>query len=203
MNIPRVRIIYSKFLDQRMQQLFEYRQAAGIIPADAVYPTSELIMDKVSTYQAAWEMRKPVLGYMQEILDLNFYLEVIDTYIVGQMKGAFSLPIVINAFSPPDIYIDTLTHEILHRLLSDNTQKVNTRQIISKMFPNETELCAVHIIVHALLKKIYLDFLEEPQRLIANKERDAKDPNYTRAWEIVESMGENKIITDFKSYYIV
>lgn len=201
MNIPEIRIIYSKFLDKRLKKLFEYHQEAGLISPEAVYPAAESIIEKTKEYQKAWESRKSVLEYMQEVLALNFYSNVIDAYIVGQMKGAFSLPIVISSYLPPNKYIDVLTHEVLHRLTSDNKQQITEENIVSKMLPAETEKCAIHVIIHAMLKKIYLEFLKDPERLVANKERDKNAPDYVRAWEIVETMGENQIIEQFKNYY--
>jgi hypothetical protein len=202
MDIPEVRIMYSEFLDTRIQQLFNGQQKAGLIPLEKVYPAPELILEKAKAYQAAWEPRKLVLAYTQEILSLHFYANVIDAYAVGFMKGPFSLPIVIDSNPPPDVYIDILTHEIVHRLISDNTQKVRGEKIARAMFPEETVMCAIHVVIHAMLKKVYVEFLGDSQRLAADKQRVKKGPDYTRAWELVESLGENKIIEQFKSYYM-
>ena len=196
-----VRIQYSRLLDPFFKSLFEYEKRAGVIKSNSDYPTAEVILEKVKEYNNAWQSRALVLNYVQEILRLDFYEPIIDAYVIGHMRGSISTPILMGSQKSSSEYIDTLTHEILHRLISDNKQKIKVREILPTMFPNESVLCRVHVVVHAILKKIYLEFLKEPDRFAANKKRNTKATDYARAWEIVDVMGETKIIEQFKSFY--
>lgn len=201
MNIPEIRIQYAKYLDPYFRSLFKYNQEAGLIKSEAEYPDAEWITRRVEEYNQEWLSRTSVLEYLQKILELDFHQATIDVYVVGQMKGAISTPITSSSQLPATKYIDVLTHEIIHRLIGDNQQQINLETILQTLFPSETDLCKVHIIVHALMKKVYLEFLKEPERLIANKDRDQKAPDYMKAWEIVDTIGEDNIISKFKSYY--
>ena len=96
-----------------------------------------------------------------------------------------------------------LSHELIHRLFSDNIQNVVAGKIFLEMFPNENELIRNHIITHSVLKFIYLDLLKDKEKLEINIEKSSKSsfPEYKRAWEIVEEMGYKELIAEFKNHY--
>ncbi len=198
---PEIRIQYSGLLDPFFQQLFNLRKEKGLIDKDVLYNTSEMIEEQVAKYQKTWRDREHVLSFMQEILELGFYQSTINAYVVGSMRGGISVPIVIGSGHEPDYFADLLTHEIAHNLISDNKQNISTSSILLKLFPDETLVCRNHIVLHALMKKIFLEFLNAPERLQITKERDKKAPDYTRAWEIAEALGEDVIISQFKDLY--
>ena len=107
----------------------------------------------------------------------------------------------------PDLFIDTLTHELTHRLLTDNTTIPHETLLLvpwqSLFGKNHNFNMLVHIPVHAVHKAIYLDVLNEPMRLerdIANnKMYEAKD--YVDAWNYVERHGYEEIISKLKKSY--
>lgn len=198
---PEIRIQYSRLLDPFFESLFDYEQEKGLIAKSRIYNTPETIIQKIGEFKNAWQKRKQVLLFMQETLELNFYQTIIDAYVVGFIKHCISTPIIINSTKLPINFADTLTHELLHRLISDNQEKIKARDILLKLFPDETLLCRNHVVVHAVLKKIYLEFLNAPDRLHANKELDKNSPDYTRAWEIVDALGENTVVKKFKELY--
>ena len=201
MSSPTVRIEYAKHLDPYFKSLFKYNQEAGLISNELHYPDSESILQKVQEYNRAWLLRIPVLEYLQTTLKLDFNQTIIDAYIIGQMRGAISTPILTSSQLPSQKYIDVLTHEIIHRLIADNRQNIDVPAIFTTMFPGETDLCKIHVIVNALMKKVYLDFLNEPKRLSDNLERDTNSADYMKSWEIVDQLGENIIINEFISHY--
>lgn len=198
---PEIRIQYSRLLDPSFQSLFNLRKEKGLIDKDVLYNTPEIIEEQVAQYQKAWEAREGVLSFMQEVLELNFYQSTINAYVVGSMRGGISAPIVIGSKHAPDYYADLLTHEIAHNLIGDNKQNIPIGSILLKLFPDETFVCRNHIVLHALMKKIFLEFLHIPESLERTKERDKKAPDYTRAWEIMEAMGEDAVIAQFKGLY--
>lgn len=143
---------------------------------------------------------------MTETLRLSFRQNIIDVNIAPWFH-AFSDPMVIGVMQEPDVFVDTLTHELLHRLLTDNTLIPHETQLLpewGKLFGNQNSFTLlVHIPVHAVHKAIYLDILKAPERLerdIANnKKHGSKD--YEGAWDYVEKHGYNEIISQLlKSY---
>ena len=69
------------------------------------------------------------------------------------------------------------------------------------MFPEETSSVKSHVVVHSVLKYIYLDILRDKERLERNINNSKKHStnDYIRAWEIVEKDGYIEIIKKFKS----
>ena len=159
---------------------------------------------KVSEYTKAWEpYEQKVLIGMCKTMNLTFRQNIIDVYIAPWFR-AFSDPMVIGVMQDPDMFIDTLTHELLHRLLTDNTAVSYETQLIPQwesLFGKQrsfTEL--VHIPVHAAHKAIYLDILDEPARLKRDieKNKEHKAVDYIAAWDYVEKHGYDAIVDQLR-----
>lgn len=162
---------------------------------------------KVSEYKKAWEpYEQKVLRGMTEALGLSFRQNIIDVNIAPWFH-AFSDPMVIGVMQEPDVFVDTLTHELLHRLLTDNTAMPHETQLLDeweKLFGKQHSFTLlVHIPVHAVHKAIYLDVLKEPKRLerdmANNKKYEATD--YVGAWEYVDKHGYKEIIAKLQKSY--
>jgi hypothetical protein len=114
---------------------------------------------------------------------------------------------VIGVMREPDQFIDTLTHELIHRLLTDNTSLPFDTKYLSrwgKLFGKDhTFGTLVHIPVHAVHKAVYLDILNEPDRLERDvqENKSAKAEDYIAAWEYVEKHGYRAIIDKLKRDY--
>jgi len=172
------------------------------------FADDEWIAKRVTEYQKAWQPHEQkILSAMCEILDLKYRQNIIDVYIAPWFN-AFSDPLVIGVTQSPDIFIDTLTHELIHRLLTDNTSIPFQKNLLQpeweKLFGNNhTFGTLVHIPVHAVHEKIYLDILKSPKRLKrdieTNDNYDATD--YINAWSYVEKNGYNEIIDKLNSSY--
>lgn len=162
---------------------------------------------RVSDYQKAWKpFEQKVLLGMTELLGLSFRQNIIDVHIAPWFK-AFSDPLIIGVSQEPDVFVDILTHELLHRLLTDNTTIPYETELLpewQKLFGEDHTFGAlVHIPVHAVHKAIYLDVLNDSSRLdrdiAINKTRNATD--YIAAWEYVEKHGYKQIIKKLRSSY--
>jgi hypothetical protein len=163
---------------------------------------------RVKDYQDAWKpYQQKILGGMTETIALSFRQDIIDVYIAPWFN-AFSDPMIIGVMREPDEFVDTLTHELIHRLLTDNTAIPHDTQLLTvwqKLFgKNHSFSMLAHIPVHAIHKAIYLDILDAPERLKrdieSNKKFDAAD--YVNAWEYVEKHGYKKIIDKLKDSYL-
>jgi hypothetical protein len=163
---------------------------------------------RVADYQKAWQpVEQKILLAMTELLGLSFRQNIIDVNIAPWFN-AFSDPMVIGVMQEPDVFIDTLTHELVHRLLTDNTAIPHDTLLLAewqKLFGNEhTFGTTVHIPVHAVHKAIYLDVLKQPKRLerdiATNKQYEATD--YIAAWDYVEKHDYKAIIKKLQQSYL-
>ena len=170
---------------------------------------NDWIEGKVGEYNKAWQpYEQKILVGMTETLGLSFRQNIIDVYIAPWFR-AFSDPLVIGVTKEPDIFVDILTHELLHRLLTDNTAIRYETDLLTewrKLFgKNHNFKTLVHIPVHAVHKAIYLDILKEPKRLerdIANNKKHGAKA-YVAAWEYVEECGYESIVKQLRQSYEV
>ena len=195
-ELPEIRIQYGWFLDRLFKEISEKNKGK--------YPGFKNIQNKINSFQKAWRpVEKKVLRGLIKILDLNFRQNTIDVFIVGKCRS-FSNPMVISSHYAKDDFVDVLTHEILHRLLTDNmNDRLNVSEIWDMMFPGERMTVRNHVLVHAVHKHIYLDILKSPKRLKNDIKTSSKFPDYKRSWDIVEERGYLVIIADFKSRFKV
>ena len=101
------------------------------------------------------------------------------------------------------MFLSLLTHELLHRLLTDNTKKIDVGAIWKEMFPNvSNRKVRNHIVLHAVLKELLLSVFKDKKELERIITFDQKFEPYKKAWDIVEEKGHKAIIDEFKSYYI-
>ncbi|HEY1645665.1 MAG TPA: hypothetical protein VGF75_04810 [Candidatus Saccharimonadales bacterium] len=166
------------------------------------------IEKRVSEYTKAWKpYEKKILNGLCDTLELTYRQNIIDVYIAPWFN-AFSDPMVIGVMQEPDIFIDSLTHELIHRLLTDNTTIPYMTDILfpawKKLFGEKYNFTTlVHIPVHAVHKAIYLDVLKQPERLErdikANKDYVATD--YVASWDYVNKHGYKEIINKLRKSY--
>ena len=161
----------------------------------------------VEAYKKGWRpIEKKVLNGACETLDLDFRQGLIDVYIAPWFN-AFSDPMVIGTTQEPDVFIDLLTHELIHKLLTDNTAVPDDAELFEpwqKLFGDDHTFDAlVHIPVHATLQAIYLDVLKEPRRFERDikRSKENKSDAYTKAWDYVQEKGYKEIIDQLKSSY--
>lgn len=169
----------------------------------------EKIEEIVKRYRKAWKPEEEkIIKAMCKSVDLEFYQNTIDVYIAPWFQ-AFSDPLVIGVAYDDETFVDLLTHEICHHLLTDNTIISEKRLAVldtewRHLFgPSHSFDTLIHIPVHAICKYIYLDVRKRPDRLKAdialNEKYSAKD--YIDAWNYVEEHGYKEIITQLKTSY--
>ena len=203
MKYPEIRIKDAYLLHQNAStHLHELWAKPGDKLAD-----HEEMREVVASYQKAWRpYETKILAGMCQTTGLQFEQNIIDVYIAPWFR-AFSDPLVVGITIAPDKFIDTLTHELLHRLLTTNTSlPFDTDYIIiwQKLFgKNHTHRALVHIPVHAVHKAIYLDVLNEPARLKRDiaKMKQLGAVDYVAAWDYVEEHGYKNIIAQLKGSY--
>lgn len=192
-KLPKILINYNRFLDPIFIAFIQSQpQWKDWQPASL-----EEVQERVVTYNNEWsKYEHKILNALCDITGLNFNRDVIDVYIVSGNPRQFSNPLVIKSGFLPSEFVDVLTHELIHRLFT--LSGVSKKVTCSEKYLNESDLVKNHILLHALLKYLYLDILNEPERLKNNISRSkAHSTNdYARAWEIVETDGHMNIINE-------
>lgn len=167
----------------------------------------EWMEQRVLDYQQAWrKYESAILKGLCDITGLEFRQNIIDVYIAPWFS-AFSDPMVIGVMREPDEFVDVLTHELIHRLLTDNTALPADAEFTvrwERLFgDNHNFTTLVHIPVHAIHKAIYLDVLKDEKRLKRDQGYDtsAHAKDYLASWEYVEKTGYRDIIKKLKKDY--
>jgi hypothetical protein len=147
-----------------------------------------------------------IIRELCRITELEFYQNTIDVYVAPWFY-AFSSPMVLGVtFSSKNQFINTLTHEIIHRLLTDNTtysREYDFLQLWRSLFGDHHEWnTLVHIPVHAIMQKLYIDVLNRPDLLELDKKdlNEHGDKEYLAAWGYVEQQGYEDIIRKLKQH---
>jgi hypothetical protein len=158
----------------------------------------------IAEYKQAWQLHEQaILSGMCELFDLRFYKSVLDVYM-SPGAPTLSTPTIITLRFDADEFIDVLTHELLHVLITDNTTYDSDEKlgdVLERIYPDYSRLTRNHILVHAALKHLYLNVLKEPRRLSRDIENCKKLPDYAKAWEVVKERGYKELIEGFKGYY--
>lgn len=158
----------------------------------------------------SWEKyEQTILDAMFTLYGVEFKKPVIDVF-VSPWNKSISNPIILNPSRPPEIHIETLTHELLHGLFTDNNafsmhdtnQSVKLIDEWKNLFGAELEWkTLVHIPIHAGLKAIFLDTLHAPERLERDITRHQNNLSYKAAWDYVEEHGYEDINSILKDLY--
>ncbi len=194
LKIPKINIIYGKLLDPIFLNYCKNHPKWK----NWTSPSKNEVLGKIKKYQKEWlKYEKKILLALIKVSGLSFNRDILDVYIVSGSPRQLSNPIIIKSGLLPSEFVDVLTHELIHRLLVLNN--IKKKFIIDKKYASEEETAKNHIVVHALLKYIYLDILKDKNRLKKNilRSKHHNTNEYIRAWEIVEKEGYKKLIYEF------
>lgn len=196
----------SSLPEVRFQYSFLLKEQASHYIGKHFAPDTELRSDKYYTDIAIkyWDWWAPyseqILRAMTEETGLEFYQNTIDIYVAPWFY-AFSNPMVIGVkFKSQEELVAVVTHELLHRILTDNTSHefwydYQTEQ--RTLYGDEhSRVTLNHIPVHALLQKIFIDHLKRPDLLEIDRKSIDKNPHYAKAWEYVDTHGYQTIIDE-------
>lgn len=207
MNTPQIRIQSSNLLfssiSETERKLWAEKTKQPLQSLDDI----EVYTKQLS--QAWKEYESIILEAMINLYGVEFKKTIIDVY-VSPWNSSISNPMIINPGRPAAVQIDTITHELLHVLFTDNTSfsmhddRPNIK-LVSKwreLFDDDLEWkTLVHIPVHAGLKSIFLDTLDAPERLERDIARHQKNPIYKAAWDYVENHDYGEINDKLKKLY--
>lgn len=193
MVIPNVEFRYSKIY---LEQLLSKKINAEL---DSELKSFE------GRYAGYWKINGvKILESLQTISGLKWHEHNITCYIVGKHR-AFSDPLSIPAYPNENIFIDIMVHELSHRLLVQNKEKLYLFwKYIREKYNKESKLTLNHVPVFAMQTKIYLDlFDQEKLSKVKNIKPSTYSPDYMAAWHIVDSEGYNNILKEMRDSSIV
>lgn len=199
-NIPKVRFKYGWLVAGETSHVLNDTWGDGTpLRSDKEY------FEITKKYEEWWRQDgDTILTAMTEVLGLQFHQSEIDIYVVPWFN-AISDPMIIGpAFPNQDELVNTLTHELLHRLLTENTITDYTHDYLSgwkELFGDLEFNTLVHIPVHAAMKKVYLDKINRPDLLDLDKQLVKDNPPYAAAWAYVDDKGYDEIINKLKDWY--
>lgn len=200
-QLPEIRMRYAWHIDNAFDAFLA--KVPESEKEDYVIENRKEVEEKITLFESVWKkVEEKILFAMCDILELSFYPKIVDVYVSGTFKKAFSTPLVISSKYTPELFVDVLTHELLHVLLTDNNKKVDVRKAWNEMFPESIDRTSRnHVLVHAVHKEIYLNTMNAPEKLAFDIEKCKKFKGYEDAWNIVEKRGHMEIINEFKKYY--
>ncbi len=156
-------------------------------------------------YHDWWVLVGPQLvAAMAKTMELEFAQSTIDVYVVPWFN-AISDPLIIGpAFQSPDEIIVTVTHELLHRLLTENTKTDYTYDYLSgwrELYGDHDMNVLIHIPVHAIMKKLFTEDLQRSELVELDKQLVKDNQDYVDAWAYVEEHGYEQIIQKLVDWY--
>jgi len=180
-----LRLYYKVKKDPRTKKLLEN------------YPSRRKIRNYIKRIEPHWKKdEKKILKEISKITGLKWKEKQIKVYIIGS-GTPYSDPLTMKLYSNQNDFVDTLTHELIHQIQSQNFKDYKKWALyLKKTYKNEVILTKRHILLHAVHKELYLNIFNE-KRLKRNINRSSIQ-SYKRAWEIVESEGQKSIINKFK-----
>ncbi len=194
-SIPDVRLKYAWLLADAASTVMNEKYGDG-----APLRSFEDYEEIVQKYRGWWvPYNNDILHGICDTLCLEFRQNIIDINIAPWFSP-ISDPMVIGpAFNSQDSLINTITHEMIHRLITDNTSVVYEHDFIGdwkKLFgENHDWNTLVHIPVYATMKKLYLDILNRPDLYELDMKEVADNRPYVDAWSYVNSHDYEAIIS--------
>lgn len=208
MNIPQIRIQSSALLFNSISEIEHTSWAEKTNQSLKSFNDVEVYTKQLS--QAWKEYEQVILGAMTTLYGVEFKKSIIDIY-VSPWNMSISNPLIINPGRPADIQIDTIIHELLHVLFTDNTSfSIHNDNHGIKLIDKWRQLFGedivwktlVHIPVHAGLKSLFIDTLDAPERLGRDISRHNNNPAYKNAWDYVENHDYKELNERLKALYI-
>lgn len=197
MEIPKVKFIYAYPLDVDRRKLYSSRELGH-------YPSVEEIKEKIIYWEALWNKTNEDDRVILKLIELTKRTpkRSLECFVLGGGINPMSAPFIMPLIRKPsemysdDQFIEILIHEIMHIFLAGNHRYFDA---IRQKYEKETVSVCNHIIIYALLEKIYLDiFRSTPVHFYAKD----MPKDYERAAEIVKEGGYENFIKEYQELAI-
>ncbi|PJA86601.1 MAG: hypothetical protein CO141_03890 [Candidatus Moranbacteria bacterium CG_4_9_14_3_um_filter_42_9] len=196
--LPKIIFKYSYVYDQNWQI---WLQAYNKSPRKLSY---KKVRNYIKIMEQFWKKyEKNILRELSKITNLKWKEKKIICYVVGDCR-AFSDPLTLPVCKDKSLFIDILTHELIHQLFTQESNYENARKAwkyIYNKYKKESRLTNVHIPLSAIHWHVYTKLFNE-KRLHRDIDRSSFRSDYKKAWEIVKKDGYVNIIEAFSSRII-
>ncbi len=204
MQYPEIRFKHSWLL---INTIYNDIKPAYETPKNELHKLDHAYIDRaLKRYEKAWKpYEEQLIHGMCELLGLEFSQNIIDVY-AAPFYNSFSDPMVIATKYTSDRSVEVVTHEIIHRLLTDNLQINDDVKLLpewKRLFGKEHSWnTLIHIPVHVVLQALFDDVIGEPLRTTHDKKKCKPHAEYNAAWEYVDRVGYKTIIDQLRESYI-
>ena len=173
------------------------------LPKNFVIPKDEFIYKNTRKLELKWrKIEKNILKELENVTGLKWQESHIYIYVTSGV-GWFSAPLTMSITEDIDFMLDTLIHELIHRILSENENWGNIKKRWSKLlgkYKKENLNTRIHVPIHPIHKHIFLKFFNQ-KRLELEIKRVKDNKDYARAWPFVESSNYKDIIKALNPKY--
>lgn len=194
MRTPELTFVYAYPLDMVLRQQHE---------ADGKeYPARLEIRDTMQHWRSVWSVTNDERGILSKLVELTKRVPErnLECFVYGAGLNAMSTPFLMPTRTmkgsqwTDDFFIQIITHEMLHIFLTTDTDKY--WEMVRDKYSDESPSCQNHIVLYAMLQKIYEDCFAA---LPPDFARDNLPPGYARAIEIVREEGSDALIAEYQA----
>lgn len=158
-------------------------------------PKAPFFKSQVKKLISAWDRNgRKILRSIERHSGLRWYQREIPIYVSFGIIP-FSNPLILTLRKDVTVMVDTLTHELIHRVLSEpqNWKRIeNNWNRLMRIYRKESPMARTHIVVHAIHELVLLDLFG--QKRLVRECQEVKNPAYRRSWKIVERDGAVQIL---------
>jgi hypothetical protein len=147
-----------------------------------------------------------ILAGICSITGLSFRKNIIDIFLVPK-AGLVSKPLIVGVFTNNDSFVEVVAYQLIFELLTDNTSIPLVYEVIEDWISLlEEDLYddeAYFVPAFAIQKALYLDILDEPERLEEIQKRAVGlfRMDEHEAWNYVNTKDYKEIINKLHDMY--
>lgn len=175
--------------------------------------SKNVVIEFLNAVKKDWEsVENKVFDKLEEFSSIKWKNKKINCYVVEKsehmpISDPLTIPIKLIVGDEEyeltkERFVDMLVHEIIHNLFIQNENLDDYFNfLIEDKYKDEDLNTAIHVPVHALHKKLFLEIFGE-ERMEEEIENCNYHPAYKRSWEIVNSEGEDNILEELRKKFM-
>lgn len=174
------------------------------------YPSSDEVREEMEKWNGIWNeenAKKDILLLISTITGVHVLCDI-EMWVFGAGLKAMSAPFLMpimgkgNTRLTRDEFLETTIHEVIHRFIGDpenNSGIKNYWDAIRKEYAEESVVIQNHILLYAVLEEVMKELFSADDM---KKFIHPTNPEYQRAYAIVQEKGSEHFIRQFKEYLI-
>ncbi len=195
MNTPTVTFIHAYPLDVSRQQLFEAKNLGS-------YPPLQEVKEVMQHWEGIWKETNRDDRVIEKLIEVTHRIpeRALECFVFGRGLNPMSTPFLIPIMSygggvrTDEDFLETMIHELLHIFVTANTKTYWA--MVREKYSNESVLTQNHIIIFAMLAKVYKDLFGHMSPDFA---REDLPEGYAQAMRVVKDKGYETVITEYNA----